>query len=87
VLLSTPTPGTHLLVWQNPESMEDKDLDEFIKIYKGEFGKDISRKEASEMTHRLLTLYESLARKLPNEHKAPNPTQHDDRHQDDHRRA
>ena len=48
--------------------LPDKELDEFIAIYEEEFGEEISRKEASEMAFRLLTFYELLARKLPNEH-------------------
>jgi len=41
-------------------------LDEFIAIYKAEFGEEISRKDANEMAHSVLKLYELLARTLPN---------------------
>ena len=40
-------------------------LNEFIAIYKAEFGEDISRKDASEMALRVLKLYELLERQLP----------------------
>lgn len=43
----------------------DETLDQFIELYKEEFGEEISRSEASEMAFRLITLYEALARKLP----------------------
>lgn len=59
----------------------DQALDEFIEIYKEEFGEDISRREAGEVASRLLALYELLARKLPNERKSPPaPTQPVDGH-------
>ena len=59
----------------------DKELDEFIAIYEEEFGEEISRKEASEMAFRLLTFYELLARKLPNEHNVlAGVTERDDDH-------
>ncbi len=45
----------------------DEALNEFITIYKTEFGEEISRKDASEMALRMLKLYELLARKLPTE--------------------
>lgn len=44
----------------------DAALDEFIAIYRVEFGEEISRKDASEMALRVLRLYEQLSRKLPN---------------------
>ena len=47
--------------------ISDEALDEFIAIYKKEFGEEVDRKAASEMAFRLLTLYELLAKKLPNE--------------------
>jgi hypothetical protein len=40
-------------------------LDEFISIYKDEFGEEIKRKEANEIASRLLILYERLARSMP----------------------
>jgi len=45
----------------------DETLNEFIAIYKAEFGEEISRKDASEMALRVLKLYELLERKLPDE--------------------
>jgi len=45
--------------------ISDKDLDEFIAIYKEEYGEDVSRSEASEMASRLVMLYQLLAKKLP----------------------
>lgn len=44
----------------------DEALNEFIEIYKTEFGEEISRKDANEMALSVLRLYELLARKLPN---------------------
>lgn len=42
-------------------------LDDFIHIYKEEYGVELTRAEASEMTFRLLTLYELLAKHEPQE--------------------
>lgn len=39
----------------------DQALDDFIELYKEEFGEEISRSEASEIAFRLVTLYEALA--------------------------
>ncbi len=47
--------------------IDDDALSEFLTLYNEEFGEDISRKEASEMAHRLLMLYDVLAKKLPGE--------------------
>ncbi len=47
--------------------ISEKALDEFIAIYKEEFGEEISRGDASEMAFRLVTLYERLAKRLPEE--------------------
>jgi hypothetical protein len=46
-------------------------LDDFIELYKQECGEDLNRQDASEMTHRLLTLYEVLARKRPQKDAEP----------------
>ncbi len=60
-------------------------LDELIVIYKEEFGEEISRAQASEIAQRVLTLYEILSKKLPNEQRVPpSPTQHDDERPNDH---
>lgn len=47
--------------------ISDDVLDEFIEIQRKEFKEKLTRAEAIEMASRLLTLYELLARKLPNE--------------------
>ena len=59
--------------------ISDEALNELMAIYKEEFGEEIDRREATEMAHRLLTLYELLAKPLPREHNvSPRPTQHDE---------
>jgi hypothetical protein len=45
----------------------DDSLDDFVAVYKKEVKKKLNRAEASEVASRLLTLYELLAKKLPNE--------------------
>jgi hypothetical protein len=52
--------STHILVRMR---ITEKVLDEFIAIYREEFREEISRSEASEMASRLLTLYETLAKR------------------------
>jgi hypothetical protein len=47
--------------------ISDEALNEFIAIYKTEFGEEISRKDAGEMALRVLKLYELLERQLPDE--------------------
>ena len=42
-------------------------LDEFIEVYKEEFGESIDRQQATEMARRVLLLYDLLTRRLPNE--------------------
>ncbi len=54
--------------------ISEEALNDFIAIYKEEFGEDIDRKEATEMAHRLLSLYDLLARKLPGEQISTSPT-------------
>jgi hypothetical protein len=61
----------------------DEELDEFAELYKEECGEELSREEASVIAFRLLTFYELLARKLPNEHTVnvpPRAAQRDDDH-------
>jgi hypothetical protein len=54
--------------------ISDDSISEFIKLYKEEFGEELSRGDAEEMASRLTTLYELLAKKLPNERtSAPKP--------------
>lgn len=43
----------------------DAELDEFIAIYKDEFGAEIGHADASEMASRILMLYTLISRKLP----------------------
>jgi hypothetical protein len=45
--------------------ISDEALDEFVEIYRQEFGEDISQDEASEMAIRILTLYTLLSKKPP----------------------
>jgi hypothetical protein len=47
-------------------------LEEFRRIYKKVYGEDIMLRDASEMTHRILALYQLLQKPLPDEH-APHP--------------
>ena len=47
--------------------ISDEDLNRLVKIYKDEFGEELSRGDAEEMASRLVTLYELLIKKLPNE--------------------
>jgi hypothetical protein len=49
----------------------DEALDEFTRLYKDEFNEDITKAQASEMAFRLVTLYELLGQKLPEEHITP----------------
>jgi hypothetical protein len=46
--------------------ISDQALNEFIKLYKEEFGDDLGRAEATEMAHRTLALHRLLTRKPPN---------------------
>lgn len=43
----------------------DAELDEFIAIYREEFGEEIGRTEAAEMASRVLMLYTLISRRLP----------------------
>jgi hypothetical protein len=45
----------------------DNAISEFIEICREEFGKEISRRDASEMVFELVTLYEALAQRLPSD--------------------
>lgn len=54
----------------------DNALDEFIEIYKKEFGEDISRADAGQMASDLLRLYDLLSKKSPARKTMP----HDDDH-------
>lgn len=49
----------------------DADLDEFIAIYKEEFGDEINRADASETASRLVMLYALLSRRVPETPAAP----------------
>jgi len=39
-------------------------LDEFIELYKKEFGEDVSRDDAAEVARRLVTMYDALCKSL-----------------------
>ena len=43
----------------------DETLDQFIRLYKEEYGEELTRSEASEMAFWLVTLYEALSKRLP----------------------
>jgi hypothetical protein len=53
----------------------DEDLAEFMRLYKTEFGEDVSVDEAREMARNLLDLYELLARPLPHEQPGRTPAE------------
>lgn len=61
------------VIYPSRVKISDEALNEFIAIYKEDFGDEINRKEASEMASRLVMLYEFLAKKLPNEQISPEP--------------
>jgi aldehyde:ferredoxin oxidoreductase len=48
----------------------DDRVEELRRLYKDAYNEEISVEEAREMASRLVTLYELLARKLPNEQKS-----------------
>jgi hypothetical protein len=61
----------------------DDDLNEFIRIYKEEFGDELTKAEASEMANRMMALYEVLATGRPPEQEQLTPTPLDaDSHED-----
>lgn len=65
----------------------DAALDEFIAIYKEEFGEEIGRADADEMASRLVMLYALLGRKLPEQkHTSTSVTQPEEDHLDDRRK-
>lgn len=45
--------------------LEEKDVQEFIELWKAEFGEELSTEAAREHASRFLDLYELLARPLP----------------------
>ena len=47
--------------------VSDDTLDEFMALYRAEFGKDISREDSLEMAIRLVNLYQLIMRPLPDE--------------------
>jgi hypothetical protein len=61
--------------------VSEEGLDDFIRIYKEEYGEDITRAEASEMTFRLFTLHELLSKHRPKEEEAA-PTPPTDRREE-----
>jgi hypothetical protein len=48
-------------------SISEERVREFIRVYKEEFGDDLSVNEALDMLTRLVVLYRLIARPLPNE--------------------
>ena len=57
--------------------LPDQSLAEFIEIYEDEFGEKLSRADAFNMAYDLVSLYETLARKLPSEQTPGDPTPRD----------
>lgn len=53
----------------------DHKLDEFIRIYREEFGTEIERNEAAELAQDVIMLYEALSKLPPEEGYVPEPTQ------------
>jgi len=49
--------------------LDDKDLEEFIRIYEEDFGEKVSLNEARAIAHNLLLLSEKLMEPLPDEKK------------------
>jgi len=47
--------------------ISDDALDEFMALYRVEFGKELSRQEALEMATRMINLYQIIYRPLPGE--------------------
>ena len=45
--------------------VSEERLQEFIRIYHEVYGEELTSVEATEMTHRLLALYELLLRPIP----------------------
>lgn len=54
--------------------VSDERLEAFRRIYEETYGEEITKAEASEMSHRLLTLYSLLMRPLPCETSKHSPT-------------
>jgi hypothetical protein len=53
--------------------ISDQALDEFIELYRKEFGEEIGRNQASEMAFRLVRLYEALAQRPSGEESSTTP--------------
>lgn len=53
--------------------IEPQDLEEFRRLYKAEFGEELSQAEASEIAGNLVSLYELLCEPLPYEKDAAKP--------------
>ncbi len=49
----------------------DEAMQEFMEIYKAEFGKELSTQEALEMVTHLINLYQIIYRPLPGEGTTP----------------
>ncbi|MFZ2948571.1 MAG: hypothetical protein WA003_03705 [Desulfuromonadaceae bacterium] len=51
--------------------ISEEELREFIRLYKEEFGEELSIAEASEVAGNFVSLYEFLAEPLPGEQNRP----------------
>jgi hypothetical protein len=66
--------GVHAVAMQIPNAT----LDEFMQIYKEEYGEELNCSAASEMGLRVVGPYELLVKKLPKEQEvAPKPPEHE----------
>ncbi len=57
--------------------ISEEELQEFIQLYKKEFGEELSMTEASEVAGNFVSLYELLAEPLPGEQNSPTSSQSD----------
>ena len=48
-------------------NLSEQIIDDFIRIYRDEFGKEITRDQAREAASRMVALYQLLLRPLPGE--------------------
>lgn len=71
-----PTPKHYdRLMPPSGHKVSDERLEEFRRLYKETYGEEITKAEASEMSHRLLALYSLLMRPLPGEASPEAPAQ------------
>lgn len=75
-----------LVCCRSTVDFSDADLDEFIAIYKEEFGEEIGCADASEMASRLVILCALLSRQLPEQkYRSTSVRQPEEEHLDDRR--